>query len=75
MEEIEVINYYDESGATVVIPLDPRKSPSENAQKYFSKYQKAKHALTVVIEQIDLARAEADYFDSLLQQVQSASQP
>ncbi|MCQ6279721.1 NFACT RNA binding domain-containing protein [Bacillus sp. EB600] len=73
MKEIEVINYYDENGATVVIPLDPRKSPSENAQKYFSKYQKAKHALTVVIEQIDKARAEADYFDTLLQQVQSAS--
>lgn len=73
MKEIEVMNYYDENGATVVIPLDPRKSPSENAQKYFSKYQKAKNAITVVEEQIDIARSEVEYFDSLLQQVQSAS--
>lgn len=73
MSEIEVVNYYDETGGTVVIPLNPRKTPSENAQKYFSKYQKAKTAKTVVAEQIELARVEVDYFDSLLQQVQSAS--
>jgi predicted ribosome quality control (RQC) complex YloA/Tae2 family protein len=73
MKEIEVINYYDENGATVSIPLDPRKTPSENAQKYFSKYQKAKNAISVVVEQIDKAKGEVEYFDSLLQQVQSAS--
>ncbi|MBO0959172.1 NFACT family protein [Neobacillus sp. MM2021_6] len=73
MKEIEVLDYYDESGGTVVIPLDPRKTPSENAQKYFSKYQKAKNAVTVVLEQIELARAEVSYFDNLQQQVQAAS--
>ena len=74
MKEIEVIDYYDEMGGTVVIPLDPRKTPSENAQKYFSKYQKAKNAVSVVIEQIEKARAEVAYFDNLLQQVQSLHQ-
>ncbi|MCH6268929.1 Rqc2 family fibronectin-binding protein [Neobacillus citreus] len=73
MKEIEVLDYYDENGGTIVIPLDPRKSPSDNAQKYFSKYQKAKNAVSIVIEQIEKARVEAAYFDSLLQQVQSAS--
>lgn len=73
MKEIEVIDYYDEMGGTVVIPLDPRKSPSENAQKYFSKYQKAKNSVSIVIEQIEKAREEVLYFENLLQQVQSAS--
>lgn len=73
MIEIEVVDYYDEAGSTVVITLNPRKTPSENAQKYFSKYQKAKSAKKVVVEQMQLTRVEADYFDSLLQQVQSAS--
>lgn len=73
MTEIEVVDYYDEAGSTVVITLNPRKTPSENAQKYFSKYQKAKSAKKVVVEQMQLTRVEADYFDSLLQQVQSAS--
>lgn len=73
MKDIEVLDYYDESGGTIVIPLDPRKSPSENAQKYFSKYQKAKNAVSVVEEQIELALAEVAYFDNLQQQVLAAS--
>ncbi|MEH7274548.1 Rqc2 family fibronectin-binding protein [Neobacillus vireti] len=73
MKEIEVIDYYDETGGTVTISLDPRKTPSENAQKYFSKYQKAKNSVSIVIEQIEKAREEVLYFDNLLQQVLSAS--
>lgn len=73
MENIEVVNYYDENGATVIIPLNPLKSPSENAQKYFTKYQKAKNALSIVQEQIEKAKSEAAYFDTLLQQVETAS--
>ena len=73
MKEIEVLNYYDDLGGTMVIPLDPRKLPSENAQKYFTKYQKAKHAIAVVVEQIEKAREEVAYFDNLMQQVQAAS--
>ncbi|WHY02322.1 NFACT RNA binding domain-containing protein [Neobacillus sp. DY30] len=73
MKEILVVNYYDEMGGTVAIPLDPRKTPSENAQKYFSKYQKAKNSISIVIEQIEKAREEVLYFENLLQQVQSAS--
>ncbi|WP_026566407.1 Rqc2 family fibronectin-binding protein [Bacillus sp. UNC41MFS5] len=73
MREIEVLDYYDESGGTIIIPLDPRKTPSENAQKYFSKYQKAKNAVEIVIVQIEKAQVEVTYFDNLLQQVQAAS--
>ncbi|WP_071459390.1 Rqc2 family fibronectin-binding protein [Bacillus massilinigeriensis] len=73
MEEIEVLNYYDENGASIVIPLDPLKTPSENAQKYFSKYQKAKNALSIVEEQIRIANEEVHYFETLQQQLDSAS--
>lgn len=73
MKEIEVVNYYDELGGTLVIPLDPRKTPSENAQKYFSKYQKAKNSVSIIMEQIEKTKEDAAYFDNLLQQVQTAS--
>jgi predicted ribosome quality control (RQC) complex YloA/Tae2 family protein len=73
MKEIEVLDYYDEAGGTVVIPLDPRKTPSDNAQKFFSKYQKAKNAISIVEEQIEKAHEEVAYFDTLIQQVQVAS--
>ena len=49
---------------TITIPLNPRKTPSENAQKYFSKYQKAKTAVQIVKEQIEKALDEIIYFDS-----------
>lgn len=73
LREIEVINYYDENGGTITIPLDPQKTPSDNAQKFFSKYQKAKNALEIVREQIALARDEVSYFEALLAQVETAS--
>ncbi|WP_409305363.1 NFACT family protein [Peribacillus sp. SCS-155] len=73
MKEIEVTNYYDESGATVTIPLDTRLNPSENAQKYFSRYQKAKNAIGIVQDQIHRANLEVIYFEGLLQQLNSAS--
>ncbi|TLS35273.1 Rqc2 family fibronectin-binding protein [Pseudalkalibacillus caeni] len=72
-KNIEVINYYDENGATIDIPLDPQKTPSENAQDYFKKYNKAKNSLSIVNEQIENAHEEIDYLDQLIQQLESAS--
>lgn len=72
-KEIEVINYYDENGGTIVISLDPQKSPSQNSQSYFQKYQKAKNSVTIVEEQIEKAKEEISYFDGLMQQMESAS--
>ena len=70
---VEAVNYYDEHGGTVDIPLDPRKTPSENAQKYYSRYNKAKHALVKIAEQLEHAEEDIRYFESLLQQVIQAS--
>ncbi len=72
-KEAEVINYYDEESKTVTIPLNPNKTPSENAQMYFTKYHKAKNSVEVVKEQIRLAEEEITYFDQLIQQLSSAS--
>ncbi|MBW8351794.1 NFACT family protein [Bacillus sp. IITD106] len=73
MKDITVTNYYDENGGQMTIELDPRKSPSENAQSYYTKYQKAKNSVQVVKEQIEKAEDEINYFDGLLQQLSSAS--
>ena len=72
-KEIEVLNYYSEDNEMVKIPLNPQKTPSENAQSYFSKYQKAKNAIAYVNHEIEKAREEITYFDSLLQQIESAA--
>ena len=69
MESAEVENYYEESCPAVVIPLDKRLTPQQNAQKYYKKYTKSKTAETELAKQIKLAEAELEYiytvFDSL----------
>lgn len=71
--KVEVVDYYDENSGTVEIKLDPLKSPSENAQQFFRKYNKGKNSIAVVLEQIKLAKEEMSYFEQLIQQVESAS--
>ncbi|MGD6974760.1 Rqc2 family fibronectin-binding protein [Bacillus altitudinis] len=72
-KEATVINYYDEEGREITIPLKTNKTPSENAQAYFTKYQKAKNAVEAVNEQIERTHEEIAYFDELIQQLSSAS--
>lgn len=70
---IELINFYDDEQASVTIELDPQLTPSDNAQRYFRRYTKHKNSLSIVAEQMDIARTEIQYFESLLQQVDNAS--
>jgi len=70
---VDVVDYYDEDQRTVTIPLDPLLTPSENAQRYFKRYQKMKNSLTAVEEQMAQAREEIRYMEDLLQQLEGAS--
>ncbi|MFC0558666.1 Rqc2 family fibronectin-binding protein [Halalkalibacter alkalisediminis] len=72
-KSIEVVDYYDEEGRTITIELDPQKHPSDNAQVYFKRYTKAKNSVAVVEEQIVKAKEEVEYFDLLIQQMESAA--
>jgi predicted ribosome quality control (RQC) complex YloA/Tae2 family protein len=73
MKEATVPNYYDEKAEEITIPLDVQKTPSENAQFYFKKYNKLKKSVQFIDEQIDATNAEIEYLDALLQQLESAS--
>lgn len=70
---VELINYYDENQATETIELDPLLTPSENAQRYFKKYNKYKNSLTVIDEQMRITREEISYMEQLLQQLSHAT--
>ncbi|WCK53046.1 NFACT RNA binding domain-containing protein [Aneurinibacillus sp. Ricciae_BoGa-3] len=70
--EANVLNYYKEDAPIVSIPLDPALTPSENAQAYFKKYTKAKNSVAIVGDQIEHARKEIAYFDTILQQIEGA---
>lgn len=70
---VELPNYYDEDGGMITVPLDPLLSPSDNAQRYFKKYNKAKNSIAVVQEQMRAAEEENRYFDMLLHQLAGAN--
>ena len=65
-------NYYDEACAPVTIPLDPLLTPQQNAARYYKKYAKAKTAETVLREQMAIARRDAAYLDSVLEELSRA---
>lgn len=69
--KVELLNFY--TNENIEISLNPLLSPSENANKYFTKYQKAKKAINHLKEQINLTKNEIEYFDLLTEQIQTAS--
>ncbi len=70
--QIEVVNYYSESAETVTIKLDKDKSPSENIQHYYKKYNKMKKSEEASKIQIDNAEKEYEYLQSVLTNIQNA---
>ena len=69
MSRLTAQNYYDPDCAEVDIPLDVRLSPQENAAKYFKKYTKAKTAEKYITAQLEKARVELTYLESVLQEL------
>ncbi|MGF7057293.1 Rqc2 family fibronectin-binding protein [Brassicibacter mesophilus] len=64
--EIELENYYSQNLEKVKIKLNPSLSPSQNAQKYYKKYNKLKNAHEVVSEQLIKTQEEVQYFENIL---------
>lgn len=59
-------NYYADPPEKLIIPLEPRCTPSENAQRYYKKYQKAKAARDMAQAQRTQALAELEYLEGQL---------
>ncbi|MBE6687931.1 MAG: fibronectin/fibrinogen-binding protein [Ruminococcaceae bacterium] len=59
------INYFEEACPTLDIPLDVQLSPSQNAQKYYKAYNKKKSAKSILAGQLENARKELEYIDTV----------
>nr|WP_251139287.1 NFACT RNA binding domain-containing protein [Exiguobacterium sp. s146] len=73
MTVAHVVDYYDEEGGMIDIPLNKLKTPNENAQAYYKKYNKLKVAKVEVQKQIELNDAEIQYLETLVAQLDVAS--
>ena len=69
---VEVENFYF-NNEPIWIDLDPTLDAIQNAQKYYQRYQKAKKAIHHLERQIKLTKDEILYFETLHQQIESAS--
>ncbi|MDJ1110793.1 MULTISPECIES: Rqc2 family fibronectin-binding protein [Macrococcus] len=71
MDEFTTKNYYNEE--TVTIPLNPRKSPAENAQYYYKQYNRLKTRKAHAAEQIKATQDEIAYIETIQMQLDHIS--
>ena len=74
MDEVCVENYYD-NNSELKIKLDPNISPSQNAQKYYKKYNKAKVTEKYAEEQIVGAEEELENLETVQESILKAESP
>ncbi len=72
-DSVELPNFYDEGQLPVVIKMNPALTPSQNAQKYYKEYRKAKTAEEILAVQIRGARQELAYLDTVFDELSRAS--
>lgn len=70
--KISLPNYYDEN-RPLEIELAPELSPSKNAQRYFTRYNKLKASVAYDQEQLAITQAEVDYLNGILSQIALAA--
>lgn len=71
-EFIELENFY-ENNVLEKIQIDPSKSPSDNAQRYYKLYNKGKNAIRISMEIAEGIQKEIDYLESTLVSIDYAS--
>ncbi|MDO5708226.1 MAG: NFACT RNA binding domain-containing protein [Andreesenia angusta] len=70
---VEVENFYDPEMKKMKINLNPKFSASDNAQKYYKKYNKLKHAGRLLQKQIDKSNMEIEYLQNIVYSIDSSN--
>jgi predicted ribosome quality control (RQC) complex YloA/Tae2 family protein len=69
MERADLTGY---DGRTVSVILDPKRSPSGNAELYFKKYKKARKGRDIIAARLRQSVGQASYLKSLLNDIEQA---
>jgi len=70
---MEVEDFYVDGCPTVTVPLNPLKSPQQNAAAYYKEYTKAKTAEQYLTRLIAENRSEAEYLSSVMDELDRAA--
>lgn len=65
------VNFFSEDGEEITITLDENKTPSENVQIYYKKYNKLKKSEESAIEQLEKNEYELKYLNSVLTNIEN----
>ncbi len=66
-KEVSLQNFYDPDGPEVTIQLDEMLNPSNNAQKYFGEYKKAKRSKDVLVKLVSKSQTAMDYMGKIIE--------
>lgn len=62
-KSLTCVNYY--TNEEITIPLDPNKTPLENSQKYFARYNKLKRTYEALSQLVVETKADLDHLESI----------
>ena len=71
-KSIILTDYYDETMPKIEILLNPEYSAQQNVMAYFSKADKAKRSLEIILSRIDLTKTEIAKMQRLILDIESA---
>ncbi|MEG0766658.1 MAG: NFACT RNA binding domain-containing protein, partial [Clostridia bacterium] len=70
----QVENYYDPACPVLTIPLDLQLTPTQNAQRYFKRYQKMRSAREMAAEQKKKTEEELNFLEGQLDDLRKCVQ-
>lgn len=71
--ELTAQDFYEEGCPDIKIPLDPLKTPQQNAASYYKEYTKARTAEKYLTRLIVENRRDMEYLDSVLDEIDRAA--
>lgn len=74
MDKIKVINYHDPAQTIIEIPLKSNRTPSQNAQAYYKRYNKSKSAIHYLKPYIKETKEKEYYLGSLLNSLDQSTE-
>lgn len=66
-------NWFENPPVEIIIPLDPAKTPQENAEAYFTKFKKSARALELLPKRVKETEKERQKVEELLKSIEAFS--
>lgn len=74
MTEVEVDDYRKSPSEKITIPLDEKKNPQDNIDKFFKKVKKARMSLTHLDKRVADATSDKEYLEETLFEIENADE-